>query len=156
MKNKNCLSNHQDENLRNLKIRNMKTQSEMNQDFTNRTLLKMIPGGDKWYVAGNGSLRPQTRPQYSGGHQGQQMYHQQQQQQQPRAGLGVQAGQQLYNFFQQPPLVHQAPPPGFAPGPMFGNPVGPLADRFPAPPPVTTSNNTSGTINITSPTSFPQ
>ena len=159
MKNKNCLLNHQDEKLRNLKIRNMKTQSEMNQDFTNRQLLKMLPGGDKWYIAGNGSLRPQTRPNHQqgalphpGGHQGQQVYHnqhQQQQHQQPGAGPGVQAGHQLYNFYQQPPLVHQAPPPGFAPGPRFGTPVGQSADRFPAPPPVT-----SGTTSITSPT-FP-
>ena len=27
------------------------------QDFTNRQLLKMIPGEDAWYIAGNGQLR---------------------------------------------------------------------------------------------------
>ena len=46
----------------NVKIKNMKSQAEVKQDFFNRQLLKMIPGGEQFYIAGNGSLRPQTRP----------------------------------------------------------------------------------------------
>ena len=59
MKNKKSLENT---NLKYIKIRNMKSQPEVNQSYFNRQVLKMIPGGDQFYITGNGSLRPQTRP----------------------------------------------------------------------------------------------
>ena len=62
MKEKKCLESLPNEGntsgLRNIRIRNMLSQLEINQQFTNRTLLKMIPGGDKFYIAGNGAMRP--------------------------------------------------------------------------------------------------
>ena len=39
----------------------MKTQEQLNYEFSTRQLLKMVPGGDNWYVAGNGRLN-QVRP----------------------------------------------------------------------------------------------
>ena len=45
--------------LAKLKIRNMKSVGEMNQDYFNRQMLKMIPGGEKFYIGANGALRPQ-------------------------------------------------------------------------------------------------
>ena len=61
MKTKRVLENHSNEILRKIKIFNKKTQEQQNQEFTNRQLLKMIPGGNAWYIAGNGQLRQQTR-----------------------------------------------------------------------------------------------
>ena len=52
-------------NLANLRIRNMKSQAELNQDFFNRQVLKLVPGGDKFYIAANGALRPQ-QPRHAG------------------------------------------------------------------------------------------
>jgi hypothetical protein len=49
-------------NLKHIKIRSMKSHSEINQTYFTRQALKMIPGGDQFYITGNGSLRPQTRP----------------------------------------------------------------------------------------------
>ena len=59
MKTKRVLDRHPNEILRKLRIFNKKTQEQQNQDFTNRQLLKMIPGGEAWYIAGNGQLKPQ-------------------------------------------------------------------------------------------------
>ena len=59
MKTRLCLERHSNEILIKLKIFNKKTQEQQNQDFNNRQLLNMIPGGDAWYVADNGQLRPQ-------------------------------------------------------------------------------------------------
>ena len=61
MKTKKKLEKHSNETLRKIKIHNKKTQDQINQDFTNRQLLKMIPGGNAWYIAGNGQLRQQQR-----------------------------------------------------------------------------------------------
>ena len=67
MKTKRVLDKHQNEILRKLRIFNKKTQEQQNQDYTNRQFLKMIPGGDAWYIAGNGQLKPQqTRFPYQG------------------------------------------------------------------------------------------
>jgi hypothetical protein len=61
MKSKKILETHSNEILRKLKIFNKKTQEQINQEYTNRQLLKMIPGGSAFYIAGNGQLRQQTR-----------------------------------------------------------------------------------------------
>ena len=58
MRSKKILETKQNE-LAKLKIRNMKTKAEMNQDYFNRQVLKMIPGGEKFYIGANGALRPQ-------------------------------------------------------------------------------------------------
>ena len=39
----------------------MKSQEQLNYEFSTRQLLKMVPGGENWYVAGNGRLN-QVRP----------------------------------------------------------------------------------------------
>ena len=61
MKNKKVLESHANPEMKNLRIKNMKTQEQMNYEHSTRQLLKMVPGGDSWYVAGNGRLT-QTRP----------------------------------------------------------------------------------------------
>ena len=61
MKNKKVLENHTNPSIKNLKIKNMKTQEQLNYEFSTRQLLRMVPGGDGWYVAGNGRLN-QVRP----------------------------------------------------------------------------------------------
>ena len=61
MKSKRILLDHHHETLRKIRIYNKKTPQQLNQEFTNRQLLRMIPGGTSWYIAGNGQLRPQTR-----------------------------------------------------------------------------------------------
>ena len=49
--------------FKNFRISNMISQQELNQQYTNRTLLKMIPGGHQYYIAGNGALREVQHPQ---------------------------------------------------------------------------------------------
>ena len=61
MKNKKVLNNHVNEVMKNLRIKNMKSQDQLNYEFSTRQLLKMVPGGEGWYVAGNGRLN-QVRP----------------------------------------------------------------------------------------------
>ena len=61
MRNKKNLEHHSNEDLRALKIFNKKPQDQINQEFTNRQFLRMIPGGSEWYIAGNGQLKRQTR-----------------------------------------------------------------------------------------------
>ena len=48
-------------NMKDVRISNMKTQHEMNQDFFNRQLLRMVQGGNQWYISGNGTMRPVTQ-----------------------------------------------------------------------------------------------
>ena len=48
--------------LKDIRISNMKSQNEVSQAYFNRQMLKMVPGGEKFYIAGNGFLRPQSRP----------------------------------------------------------------------------------------------
>ena len=48
----------QTKGFRNFKVKNMLSQQDLNQQYTNRTLLKMVPGGDRFYIAGNGALKP--------------------------------------------------------------------------------------------------
>ena len=56
MKSKKVLENHVNPVMKNLKIKNMKSQEQMNHEFATRQLLQMVPGGQGWYVAGNGRL----------------------------------------------------------------------------------------------------
>ena len=104
MKNKKVLENHVNPVLKNLRIKNMKSQDQLNYEFATRQMLKMVPGGEGWYVAGNGRLC-QVRP--GGGGAG-------------RAGLGQQGGgQQLQGGRPQLPApvqqLHVQPPPPAAP-----------------------------------------
>ena len=59
---KKMLAQHQSEDMKMIRIDSMKTQDQLNQDHFNRTMLKMISGGDQYYISGSGALRPQTRP----------------------------------------------------------------------------------------------
>ena len=70
MKTKKVLEHHSNDTLKNLRIHNKKTQEQINQEFTNRQLLRMIPGGHNWYIAGNGQLRQQQRPARNSLHPG--------------------------------------------------------------------------------------
>ena len=111
MKNKRVLENHVNPILKNLRIKNMKSQDQLNHEFATRQMLKMVPGGEGWYVAGNGRLC-QVRP--GGGGAG-------------RAGQGQQGGgqQQQGGRPQLPPPAQQfnVPPP--APAPAAPVAVGP-------------------------------
>ena len=62
LRSKKMLAQHQSEDMKMIRIDSMKTQDQLNQEHFNRTMLKMIPGGDQYYISGSGALRPQTRP----------------------------------------------------------------------------------------------
>lgn len=64
MKAKKSLANHAE--LKEVKISNMKTQQQMNQDFINRQMLKMLPEGHKYYITGTGAMRPVAQVQVQG------------------------------------------------------------------------------------------
>ena len=68
MRAKKVLESHSNPELQKIKISNMKTQSEINQIFFNRQLLKASPLASQFYLAADGSLRPLTAPQQQ--HQG--------------------------------------------------------------------------------------
>ena len=70
MKAKSKLATHHDERLKNVRISNMKTQNQVNQDFFNRQLLKMVPGGEDFYISGTGAILSKTRPPPPHSHQG--------------------------------------------------------------------------------------
>lgn len=61
MKSKKALENVEGE-VSKIIIKNMKTQAEVKQDRVNRQMLRMLPGGQQFFISGNGSFRPQTRP----------------------------------------------------------------------------------------------
>ena len=63
---KKALAQEESEALKVIRIDSMKTPEQLNQEHFNRTLLKMTPGGDQYYIAGSGALRPQTRPAEAG------------------------------------------------------------------------------------------
>ena len=110
MKTKKVLANHHFANLRSLRINNMKTVDQINQERFNREVLRLVPGGDQFYLTGSGAIRPQTRP-WVPRHQG------------PRAP-GFQQGprgpgpQQGHPRFQQGPPRFQQGPQGFQQGPQ--------------------------------------
>ena len=62
MKTKKNLAHSAHEVLRNIRIGVMKTQDQVNQERFNRQLLRLVPGGDQFYLTGSGAIRPQTRP----------------------------------------------------------------------------------------------
>jgi len=57
MKTKKFLANHTNPTMKNLIIGNLKTGEQMRMENFARDLLKMIPDGNNYYVAGNGHLR---------------------------------------------------------------------------------------------------
>ena len=59
---KKALAQHESDDMKMIRIDSMKTQDTLNQEHFNRTLLKMTPGGEHYYIEGSGALRPQTRP----------------------------------------------------------------------------------------------
>ena len=67
---KKSLAQHQSEDMKMIRIDSMKTPEQLNQEHFNRTLLKMTPGGEQYFIAGSGALRPQTRPAEAGRFQG--------------------------------------------------------------------------------------
>ena len=75
MKTKKVLA-EENSKVKNVIIKNMKTIAELNQDKTNKQLLRMIPGGNQFYIAGNGSLRPCGPPHPGQGPRGPPRAHQ--------------------------------------------------------------------------------
>ena len=63
---KKSLAQDECEKLKVIRIDSMKTPEVLNQEHFNRTLLRMTPGGDQYYIAGSGALRPQTRSAEAG------------------------------------------------------------------------------------------
>ena len=51
-----------DEKLKNVRISNMKSATQVSQDFFNRQVLKLVPGGDQLYISGTGAILPKTGP----------------------------------------------------------------------------------------------
>ena len=56
------MANSTDPQLQAIKISNMKSQSERNQTFFNRQILKSSSLSNQFYLAADGSLRPHIRP----------------------------------------------------------------------------------------------
>ena len=48
--------------MRNLRISHMKTPAQLSQDYFNRQLLKLVPGGERMYISGTGAILPKTSP----------------------------------------------------------------------------------------------
>ena len=64
-----------------------------------KQFLKMIPGGNAWYIAGNGQLRPQTRPEGNNLiHQQRPVVHQQQNVSNQRASFQPQPTSNTFSF----------------------------------------------------------
>ena len=61
MKTKKNLENHAAIPVRNLIIKNAMLPSEMKAQNTNMGILRMITGGDDYFIAGNGSIRQKTQ-----------------------------------------------------------------------------------------------
>ena len=79
--------------LSRLRIRNMKTLAELNQENFNRQILKMVPGGERFFIGANGALRPQ--------------------QQQSHRGRAPSFGQHLQQQVRVPPPLLRPPTPAF-------------------------------------------
>ena len=56
--------------LKDVRVSQMKTQTQISQDFFNRQLLKMVPGGEECYISGTGAILPKSRPPGPPAHQG--------------------------------------------------------------------------------------
>jgi hypothetical protein len=63
MKQKKFLVRHQNPTMRNLYIKNLKSEDQMRMENFARDLLKMLPDGNNYFVAGNGHLRQKDPPQ---------------------------------------------------------------------------------------------
>jgi len=63
MKQKKFLINHQNPVMRNLYIKNLKSEDQMRMENFARDMLKMLPDGNNYFVAGNGHLRQKDFPQ---------------------------------------------------------------------------------------------
>ena len=48
--------------MRNLRISHMKTPAQLSQDYFNRQLLKLVPGGERMYISGTGAILPKAGP----------------------------------------------------------------------------------------------
>ena len=79
--------------LSRLRIRNMKTLAELNQENFNRQILKMVPGGERFFIGANGALRPQ--------------------QEQSHRGRAPSFGQRLQQQVRVPPPLLRPPTPAF-------------------------------------------
>ena len=66
MKNKKNLGNHQNPAMKNLIIKNLKSEDQMRMENFARDVLQMVPGGNNFFIAGNGRLRQKDprQPQY--------------------------------------------------------------------------------------------
>ena len=56
MKTKKCLMKHQNPMLRKLKMRNMKSLEQMNQENNLYKILSLIPSGDQFVLSGSGKI----------------------------------------------------------------------------------------------------
>ena len=62
MKAKKMLANDDNVDMRNLRISHMKTPGQLSQDYFNRQLLKLVPGGERMYISGTGAILPKAGP----------------------------------------------------------------------------------------------
>ena len=63
MKNKFRLENHHNPGLRRVYIKNMKERHELKTDIALGEMLKMMPGGENFYIANNGHIREKNNHQ---------------------------------------------------------------------------------------------
>ena len=62
MKAKKVLATDDLVDMRNLRISHMKTPAQLSQDYFNRQLLKLVPGGERMYISGTGAILPKAGP----------------------------------------------------------------------------------------------
>ena len=62
MKAKKVLATDDLVDMKNLRISHMKTPAQLSQDYFNRQLLKLVPGGERMYISGTGAILPKTSP----------------------------------------------------------------------------------------------
>ena len=62
MKAKKVLATDDLADMKNLRISHMKTPAQLSQDYFNRQLLKVVPGGERRYISGTGAILPKTSP----------------------------------------------------------------------------------------------
>ena len=62
MKAKKVLATDDLADMKNLRISHMKTPAQLSQDYFNRQLLKLVPGGERMYISGTGAILPKTSP----------------------------------------------------------------------------------------------
>ena len=62
MKAKKVLATDDLVDMKNLRISHMKTPAQLSQDYFNRQLLKLVPGGERMYISGTGAILPKAGP----------------------------------------------------------------------------------------------